>query len=136
MPAASRRSSVTVWSCAKSWKRRTAIAVVTSVESRIPARKSSGSLTRSDESTRPPSSGRGRILLLVLGGRDLVAHAPDRDDRRRVAELSPHLPNVDVDRPSVAGEGVAPDALEQLVARQHEPAVVEQLPEQIELLGS
>ena len=32
------------------------------------------------------------------------------------------------------GEGVAPHALEQLVARQHEPAVVEQLPEQVELL--
>ena len=39
-----------------------------------------------------------------------------------------------VDGARVAGERVAPDALEQLVARQHEPAVVEQLPEQVELL--
>ena len=39
-----------------------------------------------------------------------------------------------VDRARVAGERVAPDALEQLVAREHEPAVVEQLPEQVELL--
>ena len=41
---------------------------------------------------------------------------------------------MDVDRARVAGERVAPDALEQLVARQHEAAVVEQLPEQVELL--
>ena len=39
-----------------------------------------------------------------------------------------------VDSTRVAGEGVAPDALEQLVAREHEPAVVEQLPEEVELL--
>ena len=39
-----------------------------------------------------------------------------------------------VDRARVAREGVAPDALEQLVARQHEAAVVEQLPEEVELL--
>ena len=42
---------------------------------------------------------------------------------------------MDVDGAGVAGERVAPDALEQLVARQHEPAVVEQLPEEVELLG-
>ena len=41
---------------------------------------------------------------------------------------------MDVDRARVAGERVAPDALEQLVAGEHEPAVVEQLPEQLELL--
>ena len=41
---------------------------------------------------------------------------------------------MDVDRARVAGEGVPPDALEQLVAGEHEPAVVEQLPEQVELL--
>ena len=65
---------------------------------------------------------------------DLVADAPDRDDRRRVAELAPQLAHVDVDRARVARERVAPDPLEQLVARQHEAAVVEQLPEQVELL--
>ena len=41
---------------------------------------------------------------------------------------------MDVDRPRVAGERVAPDPLEQLVAREHEATVVEQLPEQVELL--
>jgi hypothetical protein len=41
---------------------------------------------------------------------------------------------VHVDRARVAGEGVAPHALEKLVARQHEAAVVQQLPEQVELL--
>ena len=70
----------------------------------------------------------------VARRRDLVADAPDGDDRRRVAELAAQLADVDVDRARVAGEGVAPDALEQLVARQHEAAVVEQLPEQVELL--
>ena len=39
-----------------------------------------------------------------------------------------------VDRARVAGEGVAPDALEQLVAREDEAPVVEQLPEEVELL--
>ena len=39
-----------------------------------------------------------------------------------------------VDGAGIAGEGVAPDALEQLVTREDEPAVVEQLPEKIELL--
>ena len=34
----------------------------------------------------------------------------------------------------VAGEGVAPDALEQLIAGQNEATVVEQLPEEVELL--
>src|SRR5687768_12004398 len=67
--------------------------------------------------------------------RDLVADAPDGDDRRRLSQLATKLPDVDVDRASVAGECVAPDALEQLVAREHEPTVVEQLPEEVELLG-
>src|SRR5207237_4178587 len=65
---------------------------------------------------------------------DLVPHAPDRDDGRRVAELASELADVDVDRARVPGEGVAPDSLEQLVAREDEAAVVEQLPEQVELL--
>ena len=41
---------------------------------------------------------------------------------------------MDVDGTRVAGERVAPDALEELVAGEHEPAVVEELPEQVELL--
>src|SRR5688572_396821 len=40
-----------------------------------------------------------------------------------------------VDGARVAGKRVAPDALEQLVAREYEAFVVEQLPEQVELLG-
>ena len=39
-----------------------------------------------------------------------------------------------VHRARIAGERVAPDALEQLIARQHDPAVVQQLPQQVELL--
>ena len=41
---------------------------------------------------------------------------------------------MDVHRSRVAGERVAPDALEELIAREDDPAVVEQLPEQVELL--
>ncbi len=68
-------------------------------------------------------------------GRHLVADAPDRDDRRRIAELAPQLADVDVDRAGVdPGVGVAPHALEELVAREHEPAMVEQLPQEVELL--
>ena len=67
-------------------------------------------------------------------GSDLVPHAPHGHDRRRVAELAAELPDVDVDGARVAREGVAPDALEQLVAREDEAAVVEQLPEEVELL--
>src|SRR6185312_14140321 len=67
-------------------------------------------------------------------GRDLVADAPHGHDRRRVPELSPDLPDVDVHRPRVAGEGVAPHALEQLVSSEDDAAMVEQLPEEVELL--
>src|SRR4029078_7732901 len=65
---------------------------------------------------------------------DLVAHSPDRHDRRGVAELAAELANVDVDRAGVSGEGVTPDTLEQLIAREHETAVIQQLPKKIELL--
>jgi hypothetical protein len=41
---------------------------------------------------------------------------------------------VHVDGARVARERVAPDALEQLITGEHEPAVVEQLPQQVELL--
>src|SRR5262245_12740495 len=67
-------------------------------------------------------------------GRDLVADAPDRHDRRGVAELAPDLTHVDVHGSRVTGECVAPYALEQLVARENESAVVEQLPQEVELL--
>src|SRR5439155_7762386 len=66
--------------------------------------------------------------------RDLVADPPDGDDRRCLAELAPELAHMDVHGPGVAGERVAPHALEELVAREDEAAVVEQLPQEIELL--
>src|SRR5579864_1022439 len=149
MPSASRRSSLSVWSCAKERKSWTAIAVVTRAATRMPQRKISGRRTRSDENTPPSSleprvhyrtlrvsvaSGPRGVLLRVADRRDLVADTPDRDDRRGVAELAPQLTDVHVNGSRVAGEGVAPDPLEQLVARQDEPTVVEQFPEEIELL--
>src|SRR3954469_1215183 len=138
MPADSRRRSCRVWCRAKSRKSWIAMSVVTMLASTMPARKSSGSRTRSDEKTAGMATGVlgcAGVPLRLAGGADLVADAPHGNDRRGVAELAAELPDVDVDRARVAGEGVAPDALEQLVARQDEPAVVEELPEQVELLG-
>src|SRR3954452_15925698 len=108
------------------------MAAETRPEITIPSRKSAGSWKRSDRSI----GGLGRLGAdrRVPRGRDLVADPPDGDDRRGVAQLAAELANVHVDRPRVAGEGVAPDALQQLVARQHQAVVVEQLPEQVELL--
>src|SRR5438128_261512 len=102
--------------------------VETSPASTTPARKSAGSRNRSD---------RNMLVLLVPRfprGSYLVADSPHGHDRRGVAELAAQLPHVDVDGAGVAGERIAPDALEQLVAREHESAVVEQLPEEVELL--
>src|SRR5947207_14601526 len=92
----------------------------------IPARTSAGSRKRSDANTL--SGG------LLARRRDLVAHSPHRHDRRGVPQLPAQLADVNVDGACIAGEGVAPDALEQLVPRQHEATVIEQLPEQVELL--
>src|SRR5438093_2553343 len=129
MPVASRLSSLSAWSCAKSWKSRTAIAIETSPASAIPAGTSAGIRKRSERTVSLLRRRSG-----VSRRRDLVADAPHGDDRRGIAELSPQLAHVHVDGARVAGERVAPDPLEQLVARQHEAAVVEQLPEQVELL--
>src|SRR5215218_2116147 len=109
-----------------------AMTLAISPVSAIASRKKSGSRKRSEPNTMVASLGAHRITAR----RDLVADAPDGHDRRRVAELAAELPNVHVDGARVARERVPPDALEQLVARQHEALVVEQLPEQIELLGS
>src|SRR3954447_2919820 len=102
----------------------------------MPARKIAGRRKRSELSERNtvPRVRRYEMRTGLRGGRrvargaDLVADAPDSDDRRRVFELAPELAHVDVDRARVAGERVAPHTLEQLVPRQDEAAVVEQLP--------
>src|SRR6266851_385122 len=95
----------------------------------MPARNSAGNRKRS-ERNMGESLGRGGVLR----GRDLVADAPYRHDRRRVPELAPQLADVHVHGAGVPREGVAPDPLEQLVACQNEAAMVEQFPEQVELL--
>src|SRR4051812_36898724 len=94
----------------------------------IAARKSAGSRKRRDRNT---------VALRVhrIPSRsDLVADAPDRDDRRGLAQLAPELADVDVDRARVTRKGVPPDTLEELIARENETTVVEELPEQVELL--
>src|SRR5205085_10251586 len=91
-----------------------------------------------EEEGRKPEAQRAQHGPLLLGAvprrRDLVADPPDGHDRRGVAELPAQLADVDVDGARVTGEGVAPHALEELVAREDEAAVVEELPEQVELL--
>src|ERR1044071_362070 len=114
-------------------KTRSAIAAETSPEITTASRKRAGSWKRSDRSIA--ASARLGAHGRVPRGSDLVPDPPDRDDRGGLAELAAELAHVDVDRARVAGERVAPDALEQLVARQDETLVVEQLPEQVELLG-
>ena len=89
-----------------------------------------------EEERQPDPEGREQLLhnrRLARRG-DLVAHAPNRDDRRGILELAAQLAYVHVDRARIAGKGVAPHAFEQLIARQDETAMVEQLPQQIELL--
>src|SRR2546421_2034430 len=98
----------------------------------MPSRNTAGSRKRSDLSIGAYTVALGADR--VPRGADLVADAPHGHDRRGLAELAAQLPHVDVHRAGVTGERVAPDALEQLVARQDEPTVVEQLPEEIELL--
>ena len=80
---------------------------------------------RQEERRQAEAQGRHRSYAAGAGsasfdGRDLVPHAPHGHDRRGVAELAAELPDVDVDGARVAREGVAPDALEQLVAREDE----------------
>src|SRR5918995_2279768 len=130
-PVASAVSSSKVWRSTCSWNSRTAIRLETIPDSATPIRKIAGSRNLSDRNM--PAAGRLGAHRL-LAGRDLVADPPHGHDRRRLAELPAKLAHVDVHGARVPREGVAPDALEQLVARKHEPLVVEQLPEQVELL--
>src|SRR3954447_612860 len=65
---------------------------------------------------------------------DLIADAPHRHDGAIVPELASKLTDVDVHGPRVTYEGVSPDALQQLLACQHHAAMVEQLPQELELL--
>src|SRR5215212_2231312 len=116
IPTASRRSESFVRPSAYCWNSRTAIAVETIAERTMPARKIAGRRNRSElnERSTVPRVRRSETRTSLRGGRrvargaDLVADAPDGDDRRRILELAPELPHVDVDRARVAGERVAP----------------------------
>jgi hypothetical protein len=52
-----------------------------------------------------------------------------------VAELGAELADVDVDGAGVGGERVAPDSFEDLVSGEDQPAVADQVAEQVELAG-
>src|SRR5215204_1398108 len=99
-----------------------------------PARKRAGKRKRSDRNMARLALGADRVLRGVLGRCGLVADPPNGHDRGRVLELPPQLADMDVDGAGVTRERIAPDALEQLVPGEHEAVVIEQLPEQVELL--
>src|SRR4051794_271589 len=87
-------------------------------------------------STSVPAKRRARRVLSDWNiVRDLVPDAPNGGHGTAVAELAAELPHVHVHGPRIPGERVSPYTLEELVARQHESAMVEELPEEIELLG-
>src|SRR5262249_6770862 len=99
-----------------------------------PRRRGQSAEIATSRASRDQGNGlRGRRRRAL--GRDLVAHAPHGDDRRRVSELPPDLADVHVDGACVTRERVAPYALQELVAGEHDPAMIEQLPEEVELLG-
>src|ERR671933_1954132 len=63
-----------------------------------------------------------------------VPGAADRADQVGPAELAPQLRHVDVHRPRAAVVGHAPDAVEELLAREDDAGVLEQPGEEVELL--
>src|SRR5215210_8519073 len=98
----------------------------------MPSKKTAGSRKRSDLSIAAYT-----VALAgdrIACGPDLIADAPHGHDRGGLPELPSQLAYMNVHGPRITGERVAPDSLEQLVAREHEAAMVEQLPEQVELL--
>src|SRR5579859_7425905 len=94
IPAASRRSWLSVWLRSKSPISCTAIRVVTIPAITRPARKRSGRRKRSDENTVAPILNGPCVPLGLAGRRDLVADAPHRHDRGGLAELAPQLADV------------------------------------------
>ena len=91
---------------------------------------------REPEPKRPEhgSSLRAQALAGLARRAHFVPDAPHRHDRRCVAELAAELAHVHVDGARIARERVAPDALEELVAGEDEAAMIQELPEQVELL--
>src|SRR6476661_2249894 len=86
-------------------------------------------------SSVPANSSVSRVLSDRSIVSDLVPDAPDGGNRALVTELAAELAHVHVHGARVPRKRVTPDALQQLIAGQHQAAVVEQLPEQVKLLG-
>src|SRR5688500_17838741 len=85
---------------------------------------------------RNPTTG-SRGTLTRPSRLELVAEPADRQDvlgvRRVALDLAAQPAHVDVHQPLVAEDVVAPHPVEQLLARQHPPALVGQLAQQPEL---
>src|SRR3954453_715438 len=84
----------------------------------------------------PANSSVSRVLSDRSIVSDLVPDAPDGGNRALVTELAAELAHMHVHGARVPRKRVTPDALEQLIAGQHQAAVIEQLPQQVELLWS
>src|SRR4029079_5849003 len=65
--------------------------------------------------------------------RELVAGAANRPDEVGTVELAAQLPDVHVDRPGTAGEGQAPDALEDPLPPDYDARRLRELPHEVEL---
>ncbi|CAN3963006.1 DNA-processing protein DprA, partial [Dysosmobacter welbionis] len=73
--------------------------------------------------------------LLSVHRADLVAIAPDRlDVNARLSQLLAEGPHVDVHGPALAGKGVAPDVLDQLLPGKHLAGVAQQQAQHFKLL--
>src|SRR5437764_12122693 len=98
----------------------------------MPSRKSAGRRKRSELSIRTYTVVLG--VDCISSRADLVPHPPHGHDRRGLAELAPQLSHVHTDAARVAGELAAPDPFQELSAGEHGATMVEELPQQIELL--
>src|SRR5207244_11883947 len=86
---------------------------------------------RSGRSPRTDAFAASRAGSLSCG---LVPRAADGSDQLGPAELAPELRDVDVDRPRPAVVRHPPNAVEQLLAREHDPVVLDEPREEVELL--
>ena len=106
-----------------------------------PARRVSTSAERERDARPRARRSRRSRRRAVRGGSD-ASHGqractprPVRCGSRRVPELPPQLRDVHVDGSRPARVGHPPDDVEQALAREHDPSVLEEAREQVELLA-
>src|SRR5581483_5288242 len=94
------------------------------------------SATQMSTTTAIPQKSRERRLPPRISGRDeLVAGASHRPDPLGISQLAPQLGDMHVDRAGSARIRHAPDEVEQALAREHDPGMLEEAREEVELLA-